>query len=155
MNKVYPIIIGVLLLIILAGVYKFIIRGNVIESSDSRVVIVLKSGDRNFILGEMRGLLAKIQQLFNALSNDDMETFTKVAKTLKEDSNGDRQQSLIGKMPIAFKQLSYKIHSDFGRLYDDAKEKKDNRFLLKEVSALMVNCVGCHAAFRLQEAKKE
>jgi len=153
--KSYPIIIGLLLLIILAGAYKFIIKGNVIESTDSRVVILLKPGDRNFILGEMRGLLAKMQQLISAISNNDIQTFSKVSKTLKNDSNGEKQQSLLGKMPIAFKRLSYKIHSDFNQLYADVSAQKDNKYLLKEVSDIMVNCVGCHAAFRLQADHKK
>lgn len=66
MKKLYPAIVAVLTIIIAAGAYKFIIKGSVIESTDSRITIELKSGERHFILGEMRGLLSKIQQLIAA-----------------------------------------------------------------------------------------
>jgi len=155
MNK-SNIIIAILLLIIAAGGYKFIIQGNVVKSSDERVAVGLERGERNFILGEMRALLSKVQQLITHLSNNDMDKFAQLAKVLSEDSSGDTQQALIRKMPIAFKQMSYKIHSDFKQLYNDAVEKRDRDYSLKQVSNVMLNCVACHSTFTLKEieAKK-
>ncbi|RLA01339.1 MAG: hypothetical protein DRQ47_08200 [Gammaproteobacteria bacterium] len=152
MKKLYPAIVAVLIIIIAAGAYKFIIKGSVIESTDSRITIELESGERHFILGEMRGLLSKIQQLIAALATDDMDTFIQVAKVLKDESRGEIQQSLIGQMPIGFKKMSYKIHSDFTQLYDDALAKQDTAYSLQQVSELMQNCVACHATYSLQVA---
>jgi len=154
MNK-SSITIVVLLLIIAAGAFKFIIQGNVVEGVDERVAIGLERGERNFILGEMRGLLGNMQRLIAALSNDDMATFTQLAKELKEESGGEKQQALIRKMPIAFKQMSYKIHTDFGQLYDDAVAKNDKSHSLKQVSDLMLNCVACHSTFSLKEKSEQ
>ena len=123
MKKLYPAIIAVLLLIIAAGAYKFIIKGSVIEGRDSRITIELKAPERDFILGEMRGLLSKIQRLIAALAKDDMDTVIDIAEVLKNDSRGETQQSLLGKMPLNFKKMSYKIHSDFSQLYEDALAK--------------------------------
>ena len=130
MNK-SNIIIAVLIAIIAAGAYKFIIKGNiVVDHSDDRIAIGVKNGERNFILSEMRALLSKIQRLITFLSNDDMEGFTQLAKELKDESRGEEQQALIGKMPIAFKQMSFKIHGDFKQLYEDAVEKNDKEHSL-------------------------
>jgi DNA primase catalytic subunit len=151
-KKLYPAIVAVLILIIAAGAYKFIIKGSVIESADSRITIELEPGERHFILGEMRGLLSKIQQLLAALATDDMDTFIQVAKVLKDESRGETQQSLIGKTPIGFKKMSYKIHSDFSQLYDDGLARQDPEHSLQQVSELMQNCVACHATYSLQAA---
>lgn len=154
MNK-SNITIVLLLAIILAGAYKFIIKGNVVvDVSDERTTIALKEGERNFILGEMRALLGKIQRLVTLLAHDDMAAFTKLSKQLKDESGGEIQQSLIGKMPIAFKQMSRKIHADFNKLYEDAVEKNDKEHSLKQVSDLMLNCVACHSTYRFQVKEK-
>jgi len=151
MTKLYPAIIAVLLLIIVGGAYKFIIKGNVIEGRDSRITIELKAAERDFVLGEMRGLLSKVQGLLAAEADDDMDKFIQIAKVLKDDSKGDTQQSLLGKMPIGFKKMSYQIHSDFTQLYDNALAK-ESASTLKQVADLMQNCVACHATYNLQAA---
>lgn len=144
------IIIVVLLLIIAAGAYKFIIKGNVVvNDAEQRTSILLEAGEKNFILGEMRALLSKVQRLIGFLANDDMQDFTALAKVLKEESAGEKQQALISKMPLAFKLMSNKIHSDFGQLYDDAVTKNDKQHSLKQVSDMMTNCVACHSTFHL------
>lgn len=155
MNK-SNIIIAILLVIIAAGGYKFIIKGNIVESAnktDTRIAIGLTEGERNFVLGEMRALLGKIQRLTSFIANDDMDGFIKQAKELKNESSGETQQALIGKMPIAFKQMSFKIHGDFKQLYEDAVSKKDKQHSLKQVSDLMLNCVACHSAYRFEAIK--
>jgi len=155
MNK-SNIIIAILLVIIAAGGYKFIIKGNIVESAnktDTRIAIGLTEGERNFVLGEMRALLGKIQRLTSFIANDDMDGFIKQAKELKDESSGETQQALIGKMPIAFKQMSFKIHGDFKQLYEDAVSQKDKQHSLKQVSDLMLNCVACHSAYRFEAIK--
>ena len=150
------IVIAVLLAIIAVGSYKFIIKGNiVVNNTDDRIAIGVKEGERNFILGEMRALLSKIQRLLGFLANDDMEGFTKLAKFLSEESSGEIQQAMIGKMPIAFKQMSFKIHADFKQLYEDAVSKQDKAHSFKQVSQTMLNCVACHSTYRFQVVKEE
>lgn len=151
----YQLIIVALLLVIAGGVYKFVIKGNVAQGEDKRVAIVLDAGERNFILGEMRALLAKMQQLIAAVSNNDMDRFTEIAKMLKEESQGETQQSLIGKMPIAFKLMSREIHASFDQLHADAVDKRDREHSLKQVAELMNHCVACHSAFSLKAATEE
>lgn len=149
MNK-SAIIIAILIAIIAAGGYKFIIKGNiVVNHSDDRIAIGVKNSERNFILAEMRALLSKVQGLVSLLANNDMDGFIQLTKQLKDESSGETQQALIGKMPIAFKQMSFKIHGDFKQLYDDAVAKNDKDHSLKQVSELMLNCVACHSTYRL------
>ncbi len=149
MNKLSGIIIAILLLVIVGGAYKFIIKGSTVEGKDGRVVILLDSEERNYILKEMRGLLGHMQQLITAISNDDMSEVTKIAEVLVNDSSGKTPARIIAKMPIAFKEISYNIHNDFKDLLEMTKNNKDPKEALKQVSKVMQNCLACHASHSL------
>ncbi len=150
MNKKCSIIIVLLLLVIAGGVLKFLVLGSTIKGEDNRTVILLDAGERNHILGQMRGLLGHMQQLITAISEDDMDEVIKISNTLVEDSSGKTPAKIIAKMPLAFKQLSLNIHSDFKQLQADSKEKRDSKLALKQVSKLMQNCLACHATHSLK-----
>ena len=149
MNKKCGFIIVILLLVILGGAYKFIIKGSTIAGADGRVVILLDAEERNYILKEMRGLLGHMQQLITAISNDDMDEVIKIADTLVEDSSGQTPARLIAKMPIAFKKLSFNIHDGFKDLQEMSKKNRDSKEALKQVSKIMQNCLACHASHSL------
>ncbi len=150
MNKKCSIIIVLLLLVIAGGVLKFLVLGSTIKGEDNRTVILLDAGERNHILGQMRGLLGHMQQLITAISEDDMDEVIKISNTLVEDSSGKTPAKIIAKMPLAFKQLSLNIHSDFKQLQAESKEKRDSKLALKQVSKLMQNCLACHATHSLK-----
>ncbi len=150
MNKKCSIIIVLLLLIIAGGVLKFLVLGSVTKGEDNRTVILLDAGERNYILGEMRGLLGHMQQLISAISDDNMDEVIKISNTLVEDSSGKTPARIIAKMPLAFKQISLSIHADFKQLQAESKEKRDSKLALKQVSKIMQNCLACHATHSLK-----
>ena len=150
MNKKCSIVIVLLLLIITGGVLKFLVLGSTIKGEDHRTVILLDAGERNHILGQMRGLLGHMQQLITAISEDDIDKVIKISTTLVEDSSGKTPARIIAKMPLAFKQISLKIHSDFKQLQTESKEKRDSKLALKQVSKIMQNCLACHATHSLK-----
>ena len=106
MSKVSGVIIALLVLVILGGAYKFIIQGSVMDGEDGRTVILLDVPERLYILGEMRNLLAHMQQLTAAISEDDMDKVIKISETLVGDSSGKTPARIIAKMPLSVKQLS-------------------------------------------------
>ena len=150
MNKKCSIIIALLLLVIIGGAVKFLVLGSVVKGDDNRTVILLDAGERNHILGEMRGLLGHMQQLIAAISEDDMDKVIEISNTLVKDSGGETPTSIIAKMPLAFKKISFNIHSDFQQLLADSKEKRDSKLALKQVAKLMQNCLACHATHSLK-----
>ncbi|HIO92559.1 MAG TPA: hypothetical protein EYG68_06910 [Leucothrix mucor] len=149
MNKKCGVIIVLLLAVIFGGAYKFLVQGSVAEGKDGRVVILLDASERLYILGEMRSLLGHMQELVTAISNDDMDNVIKVAETLVNDSSGKTPARIIAKMPLAFKQISISIHSDFKQLLAESKEKRDTKLALKQLSKIMQNCLACHATHSL------
>ena len=46
-------------------------------------------------------------------------------------------------------ELGFDTHQRFDRLAMDAAELGDKMVALKQLSELMLNCVGCHAAYRI------
>ncbi len=149
MNKKCGAIIIILLLVIMGGLYKFLIKGSTLEGSDGRVVILLDAKERNYILKEMRGLLGHMQQLITAISNDNMDEVIKISTTLVEDSSGSTPTRIIAKMPLAFKQLSLSIHGDFKTLQENAIKNRDGKEALAQVSKIMTNCLACHSTHSL------
>ena len=57
--------------------------------------------------------------------------------------------SLMGKLPLGFKQLGFDTHSRFDQLALDAESLGDAGQSLAALGELMANCVACHAAFRI------
>jgi len=149
MNKKCGVIIALLVVIIIAGVLKFLVLGSTIKGQDNRTVILLDAGERLYILGEMRKLLGHMQALTAAISNDDMDEVIKISKTLVEDSSGKTPARIIAKMPLSFKSISVNIHSGFKQLLADSIEKRDSKLALKQVSKIMQNCIACHASHSL------
>jgi len=149
MSKKCGAIIIILLLVIMGGAYKFIVKGSTLEGTDGRVVILLDAQERNYILKEMRGLLGHMQQLITAISNDNIDEVIKISTTLVEDSGGKTPTRIIAKMPLSFKMISKNIHNDFKILQENAIKNRDTKEALAQVSQIMTNCLACHSSHSL------
>ena len=148
MNKKCSGIIALLLLVIVGGVYKFIFQGSTSESEDGRVTVDLNAGERDLVLMEMRQFLESVQKITTGIAGDDMELVTDYARKAGKAAQGAVPGTLIGKLPLGFKKLGSDTHKKFDQLALDAEEFGDGDHALSQLSVLMQNCVGCHAAYR-------
>jgi len=148
MNKKCGLIIGLLLLVIIGGTYKFVIQGDVTQSEDGRMAIHLTSGERDFVLIEMRTFLSSIQQITKGLSEKNMVLIAESAKAVGMAAQRGVPGTLVGKLPIAFKKLGFDTHSKFDQLALDAESFGDEDHTLEQLTTLMQNCVACHASYR-------
>lgn len=57
------------------------------------------------------------------------------------------------KLPPHFLQLGLRVHKRFDQLADAIKTGATKDDVLKRLAALTGYCVGCHAAYRLEEAR--
>ena len=149
MNRTCIVTTTLLLVIIAAGFYKFILQGSTMENSDDRITILLDESERNLVLAEMRAFLASIQQISQGLAENDMEL---VARSARMSGNAAQQGvpgSLAGKLPIEFKRLGRDTHARFDQLAMDAEDLEDNSHTIEQLSNLMNNCVSCHAIYRI------
>jgi hypothetical protein len=139
----------VLLLFVAAGAYKFIVQGSVTPSSDERTAILLSDGERNLVLTEMRDFLLSVQQITRAAVKDDMQAVAQAAHRVGRAAQGEVPLTLVAKLPMGFKKLGFETHGKFDQLALDAEQLGDRDHILEQMAALMDNCVGCHAGFKL------
>lgn len=149
MNKTCLIFTTVLLLIIAGGSYKFIIQGDVTESSDGRTTILLNAGERDIVLAEMRAFLTSVQQINQGLSENNMALVAEYARKSGKAAQGEVPGTLVGKLPLQFKKLGSDTHRKFDQLAMDAEDLEDEKHSLEQLSTLMRNCVTCHATYRI------
>jgi len=143
--------IVVLLALISAGItYKFVLRGSVAESNDGRTAILLNKSERDLVLSEMRAFLQSLQQITSGMTTSDMTLVAASARKSGMGSQTDVPGSLVGKLPLAFKQLGFDTHTKFDELALDAEQLGDREHSLSQVNALLNNCVSCHAAYRFE-----
>lgn len=141
----------VILALISTGLtYKFVVQGKVTESDDARTVILLDRNERDLVLSEMRGFLESLQQVTSGISGNDMELVAASARKSGMGSQTDVPGSLVGKLPLAFKQLGFDTHTRFDELALDAEQLGDREHALAQMNALLMNCISCHAAYRFE-----
>ena len=148
MSKICSVVIVLLLLVIAGGIYKFIFQGSASEGTDGRMAIHLTTGERDLVLTEMRTFLESIQQVTKGVTAGDMKLVAESARKSGKAAQAAVPGTLVGKLPIQFKKLGFDTHARFDQLALDAEEFGDGEHAMSQLSTLMDNCVGCHAAYR-------
>jgi cytochrome c556 len=57
------------------------------------------------------------------------------------------------RVPEGFLKFGLQTHEGFDRLADKARAGGTRETIIKELAALTNNCVGCHGAYRVDEAR--
>ena len=141
------------LVLISAGItYKFVLQGNVAESSDGRTAIQLEKNERDLVLSEMRVFLESVQQITGGISGSDMARIAESARKSGASAQMAVPGSLVGKLPLSFKQLGFDTHKKFDELALDAEDLGDRDHTLSQLNTILENCVACHAAYRFEVA---
>ncbi len=138
-----------LALIIAALVYVFVIRGQVLPASDGRTAILLAPGERDLVLTEMRDFLVALQQISQSIADGDATKAVQAARRVGAASQQQVPAGLVGKLPLAFKQLGFDTHARFDELALNIEQFGDTAQALPELAGLMNNCTACHAAYRI------
>jgi hypothetical protein len=131
-------------------VYLFIVRGETLPAADGRTAIVLDAGERDLVLAEMRDFLVALQAITAATVDDDVAAVVDAASRVGGAAQHSVPASLVGKLPLAFKRLGFDTHSRFDILAENAREFGSTAPVLGDMAALMQNCTGCHAAYRIE-----
>lgn len=147
-NRIQWAVIVLLLLVIAALAFKFIVVGSVEPGQDGRQAIVLEPGERAFVLREMRGFVAGVQQVTDALSRDDVKAAAAAAHGLGMSAAHDVPPALLTKLPLGFKKLAFATHGGFDELAADAESLGDAKHALGQLSGILRKCVECHEAYQ-------
>lgn len=146
-------IVAVLAILAATLTWRFVIQGKVTYGSDGRSAILLEPGERDLVLSEMRVFLESVQQITGGIMENDTQ---QVALSARRSGSQARQTvpgSLMGKLPLGFKQLGFDTHAKFDELALDAEQLGDRDQTLAQLSAVLANCVACHAAYRIEAAQ--
>jgi len=137
-----------LLLVIGGAVYKFGFLGSTLPTNDARVAIQLSDSERALVLSEMRTFLETIQVITEGLTEEEMEKVALAARRVGLAAQQGVPLSLMGKLPLEFKQLGMDTHRKFDQVALDAEQLGDASQTLEQLSVLLRNCAGCHAGYK-------
>jgi hypothetical protein len=151
-TRTYLAIIAVLLLVIAAMAWKFIVAGSTESGQDGRVAVRLDPGERALMLREMRGFVAGLHLVADGLARDDMQAVGKASRDLGAARAHDVPVAMLGKLPLEFKKLAFATHGGFDAIARDAEAGATPKHALEQLSAVLQNCVACHDRFQVVDA---
>jgi len=126
--------------------FKFV-QGSTVEAADGREAIVLTAGERDFILAEMRGMLAAVQEIVAAVNAGDTEAVQRTAHRVGVAEVEGVPPATMLKLPMVFKQLGRATHAGFDDIALAAEVGPGAALALLEEN--LARCVGCHEAYSL------
>lgn len=148
-------LIAIVLWVGTVGIFAwFFVHGHTETGSDGRNAVVLETGERSLILGEMRGLLAATQGVVQGIQQNDMKQVVQSARAVGMASAVDVNPALMAKLPMEFKSLGMSVHHDMDDLAAAAESGKPSNELLGMLSSTMGKCVACHSAWQLKSETK-
>lgn len=148
-SRLYLAIIALLALVIAAMAWKFIVAGSTLPATDGRVIVVLDPGERALLLREMRGFVAGLQQLSDALARGDMQTVGQASRAMGTAAAHDVPVAMLTRLPLGFKQLAFGVHGGFDAIAAEADRGETPAAALRRLSGILGNCVACHATYQV------
>ena len=143
--------IALLLWVVTIAVFAwFFIRGNTTAGTDGRTAVVLQPGERDFVMKEMRGLLAATQEIMEGANQNDAPRIVKAARGAGMAGAADVNPALMVKLPVEFKKLAMGMHGDMDEIAKAGESGKPAPELLKMTSNALQKCVACHAAWQIK-----
>lgn len=151
-NRVYLAIIGVLVSIVVAMAYKFIVAGSVEKAEDGRLSVALDPAERALMLREMRGFVAGLQGIVDGLARDDMKAVTAASRSMGMARAHDAPVAMMGKLPLEFKTLALGLHREFDIIAMDADGIATPKHTLGQLADALQKCVACHNTYQVNGA---
>lgn len=151
-SRIYLAIIAVLVVVIAAMAYKFIVAGSTEKAEDGRVAIILEPGERALMLREMRDFVGGLQVISDALSREDMKGVANAAREMGTARTHDVPVAMMGKLPLEFKSLALSVHREFDSIATDAEGIGTPKHTLTQLSDVLQKCVACHSSYQVKAA---
>lgn len=126
------------------------VGGQTTGGSDGRTAIVLEEDEKDLVLAEMRTMLDSVQGIVSGLSEEDMERVSKAAKASGMAIAGGVPPSLMGKLPLEFKQMGMGVHRGFDELSVSVQQELPPDMILGQLGEQLNSCVACHATYQIK-----
>lgn len=151
-TKWLSLLLGISLLLNGTLLYRFLIAGETHPGQDRRITLVLEEGERDVVLTEMRQFLIAVRDITEAANEDNMEKLAGHARAVGTTAAAAVPASLMGKLPIKFKQLGLETHNGFDAIAMDAESLGDAPHAMEQLANLLDNCIACHSTFQIRTA---
>ncbi|MCW8888087.1 MAG: hypothetical protein OQK25_03375 [Gammaproteobacteria bacterium] len=148
-TKILSIIAITLWLVTVLVAGTMFIKGTTGEASDGRTAIYVNQTERDMILAEMRGFLNSFQMVLEGIQTDNLPWVKEVAQISGSAEIEGVSPTLMGKLPIQFKQWGRAVHKDFDDIAFAVDQGENREQLLKRVSLQLKSCIECHKSYRL------
>lgn len=143
------------LLACLASVALFVpgCAGEPTASTDSRERLLLPPAGRDQVLAEMRILLESLDGIIKGVAADDLAAVQSAARASGTAMAADMDPEVQAFLPPPFLDLGMRTHRAFDELAADVAAGASKERVLQALAGITGNCVGCHAAYRLDEQR--
>ena len=124
-TRIYLAIIAVLVVIIVAMGYKFIVAGSAERADDGRLAVTLEPTERALMLREMREFVVGLQAVAEGLAHDNMKAVATASRAMGMARSHDVPIAMIGKLPLEFKTLALGLHRAVRHHCDGRRRYRD------------------------------
>jgi hypothetical protein len=120
---------------------------------DRRQRIVVPPAARDRVLAEMRAMLESVHGVLRALATGDLAAGEKAARASGLATAADVEPEVKRALPPQFLSLGMQTHRGFDRVAENLRAGAAREAIVASLAEVTSLCVGCHAAYRLDEAR--
>jgi cytochrome c556 len=120
-----------------------------IAAIDDRLPISVDAATRYAVLKEMRTMLNAVQGIVGGAARGDTAAMRASATSAGMMAASEAGENVAAQLGAQFVQLGMLTHVTFDSLALDVTQGKSREAVLRRLSTVMGNCVGCHNQFRL------
>ena len=150
--KISTLVLALLWLSTIGVFGYFFVFGVARMGPDQREIINVTSGEKQFLLKEMRQLLEATQQINEAMGNGEREQAAIAAESVgmgMVQEPAAVESTILLKLPVPMKELGLGTHREFDKLARTIRSDASEKQVMKEMGELMTRCTACHASYRL------
>jgi hypothetical protein len=120
-----------------------------LPNDEARAAVRLAAADREHLRRGMRGYLASVQGIVDALSESKLAAVSGNAKKAGMELLSGVPASVAVGLPPEFLMLSMDTHQKFDALSRLAAEGRSRTEVLTQMRDILANCTACHGKYRL------
>jgi cytochrome c556 len=129
------------------------VHGRTAQAPDGRTAVLMSAEEREMVFGEMRGLLAGVRDITEALADSDPIRVVGLAKAMGMGEAHDKAPALLAKLPLDFKRQALALHGGFDEMAVAAATGSTPAEINRLLIAQLNRCTTCHAAYRIDIAQ--
>jgi cytochrome c556 len=123
--------------------------GGDVSPLDDRTPVLVDAETRAAVLREMRTMLNAVQGIVWGAVQGDTAAVRFAATSAGLAAASEAEEGVAAQLGPAFVQLGMRTHASFDSLAANVRQGQSRDVVLKSLSTVMGNCVGCHNQFRI------